>query len=63
MTLPAVIALDGMRRGFTLHQLVLRDDRRIGGPLIRAIQLHVPLGEALDQLLQGRFVTPTTFPV
>jgi hypothetical protein len=31
--------------------------------LICAIQLHIPLGEALDHLLQGRLVTPTTFPV
>jgi hypothetical protein len=31
--------------------------------LIGAIQLHIPLGKALDHLLQGRLVTPTTFPV
>jgi hypothetical protein len=28
-----------------------------------SLQLYIPLGKALDHLLQGRLVTPTTFPV
>jgi hypothetical protein len=63
VALPTVIPFDIVRGRFTLHQLVLRDDRRICSPLICAIQLHIPLGEALDHLLQGRLVTLTTFPV
>jgi hypothetical protein len=63
MALPAMITLNGMGRCFALDQLVLRDDRRIRRPLIRAIQLYIPLYQAIDQLLQGGFVTLTTFPV
>ena len=63
VALPTVIPFDVVRGRFTLHQLALRDDRRICGPLIGAKQLHIPLGKALDHLLQGRLVTPTTFPV
>jgi hypothetical protein len=36
---------------------------RIRGPVVRAVHLHVPLRKAIDPLLQGRFVVPTTFPV
>jgi hypothetical protein len=63
MALPAMIALNGMRRGFALDQLVLRDDRRICALLVRAVYFHIPSRQAIDQLLQGRLVTPATFPV
>src|SRR4051812_41587343 len=31
--------------------------------LSRAVHFHVPSRQAIDQLLQGRLVTPATFPV
>ena len=58
-----MIAFDGIRRHFTLHQLVLRNDRGIGRPLVRAIHVPIPFGQAIHHLLQGRFVTAPTFPV
>jgi hypothetical protein len=63
VALPTVMPFDGVRCRVPLHQLVLRDDRRLCGPWICAIPLHVPLGEALAHLPQGRFVTATTVPV
>ena len=63
VALPTVIPLDVMRRGFTLHQLVLWDDRRIGSPLVRAVHFDVPLREAIDHLLQRLLVSSPTFPV
>lgn len=51
LQLPAMIALDVMRRRSTLQQLVLRDDGRIGRPLVRAVQLRLPSGEAIHHLL------------
>ena len=63
MSLTAMITFDGIRRHFTLHQLVLRNDRGIGRPLVRAIHVPIPFGQAIHHLLQGRFVTAPTFPV
>jgi len=63
VALPTVMPCDIMSGRFPLPQLVLRDDRRLCGPLIGAIPLHLPLGEALDHRLQGRLVTLTTCPV
>jgi hypothetical protein len=63
VALPVVIALNVMRRRFALDQPVLRDDGRIRSPFVRAVHVHVPLRKAIDQLLPGHFVTPTTFPV
>jgi hypothetical protein len=41
----------------------LGNDGRIRRPFIGAIQLHVPLYEAIDHLLQRGLVPPPTFPV
>jgi hypothetical protein len=57
------MALDGMGRRVALHPCVLGDDERIGDPLIRAIELHIPWRQAINQLLQRRLVTPPTCPV
>src|SRR5262245_35490595 len=63
MSLPARMALNGLRRGVALDQLVMRDDRRRGRPLIRAIQLYLPRGQAIHHLLQRRLVASPTFPI
>jgi hypothetical protein len=63
MSLPAMMVLNGMRRGFALDQFIPRNDRRIGRPLLRAIQLYIPLGQAVHHLLQSRLVAPPTFPI
>ena len=63
MALPAVIALNGMRGRFTLHQHVLRNNRRIRCPVICAIPLHIPLRQPIDHLLQRGLVTPATLPI
>src|SRR5262245_36334963 len=52
-----------MRRGFTLHQFVLWDDRCIGGPLVRAVHGDVPLRKAIDHLFQCLLVPSSTCPV
>ena len=63
VALPTVIPFDIRRRGFTLHQFVLWDDRCIGGPLVRAGHGDVPLRKALDHLLQCLLIPSSTFPV
>src|SRR5262245_41346757 len=63
MAVPPMMARHGMRRGFALNQLVLRDDRRRGAPLVRAVSVHSPSRQASAQLVQGRLVTPATCPV
>ena len=63
VALPTVMPFDGMRRGFTLHQLVLWDDRRIGGPLVCAVHGDVPLRKAIDPLFECLLIPSSTFPV
>src|SRR4029450_8350895 len=63
MPLPTIIPLNVVCGCFTLHQLVWRDDRRIGSPLVRAVHFDVPFGQAIDHLLQRRLVPSPTFPV
>jgi len=64
MPLLTVIPLNGgVGRRFTLHQLVWWDDRSIGGPLVRAVHLRVPLRKTVNHLLQRCFVPSPTFPV
>jgi hypothetical protein len=63
MPLAAMMALAGRGRRVALHQCVLGDDGRIGDPLIRAIELHIPWRQAINQRLQRRLVMPPTFPV
>jgi hypothetical protein len=58
-----MIALNVMRRGFALYQLVLWNDRGITGPFVRAVHRDIPLRQTLDHLLQGRFVPAATCPV
>src|SRR5262249_541293 len=41
MTLPAMMALDVMRRRFTLDPFVLWDDRRIGRPFVCVVHVQV----------------------
>lgn len=62
-TLAAVMAFDIMRRCFALYQLVLWHDRRIRGPFVWAIQLHMLLRRVIDHLLQRGFVPPPTCPI
>ena len=63
MPLVAMMALDGRGRRVALHPGVLGNDGRIGDPLIRAIEFHIPWRQAINQRLQRRLVTPPTFPV
>lgn len=63
MPLAAMIALDGMRSRFALHQFVLWDDRGIRRPFVCAVHSHVPRGQAIHHLLQGGLVTAPAFPV
>ena len=63
MPLPTVMAFDVVGFRFALHQLAWRDDRSIGGPLVRAVHGDVPSRQAIDHLLQCLLLSPPTFPV
>src|SRR5262245_15765204 len=63
MLLTAMIALDSTSRRLTRHELVRRDDRRIGCPMICAVYFDVPRGQPIDYLLQGGFILPSTLLV
>src|SRR5882724_1045789 len=63
MPLAAMIALDSIRPGFTHDQSIGWDYCGIYRPMIGAIKGHIPLGQAIDQLLQGCRITTPTFPV
>jgi hypothetical protein len=52
MPLAAMITLNGMGRRVALQQFVLGYDGRRGDPLIGAIQLYIPLRQAIPQLLR-----------
>ena len=63
VALPTVIPFDVMRQRFALYQLILRDHRGIGRSFVRAIELHIEPGQAINHLLQRHLVTASTFPV
>src|SRR5262249_42766315 len=63
MTLPAMIPLNPSRPCLTPHQLLWRQDGSIRAPVIGVVDAHLPVGQALDYLLQRGFVTAATFPV
>jgi hypothetical protein len=63
MTLAAVIPLDPISPGFAHDQSLRWDHRGIHLPMISTVERHIPLGQAIDQLLQGCRITTPTLPV
>jgi hypothetical protein len=60
--LPTMMARDGRGGRLALHACVLGDDGGIGGPLVRAVALDIPVCQAIHHLLQGGLVTAPTCP-
>lgn len=61
--LPTVIPCDIVGRRFTLHQLVLRDDRGIRRPFVCAVHFHVPFGQVVDHFIPDPLVPQPACPV
>jgi hypothetical protein len=63
MSLAAMIALDPIRPSFAHDQSFGWDHGGIDRPMIGAVECHIPVGQAIDQLLQGCRITTPTLPV
>jgi hypothetical protein len=63
MALLTMGALNAIGLGSAHDQFLGWKHRRVHLPVIRAIERHVPLGQAIDQLLQGCLIATPTFPV
>jgi hypothetical protein len=63
MPLAAMIALDPIRPSFAHDQSLGWNHGGIDRPMIGAVACHTPLGQALDQRLQGCRITTPTLPV
>jgi hypothetical protein len=63
MPLAAMMALDPIRPSFAHDQALGWDHGGIYRPMIGAVACHIPLGQAIDQPLQGCRITTPTLPV
>jgi hypothetical protein len=63
MPLAAMIALDPISPSFAHDQALGWDHCGIYWPMIGAVECPNPLGQAIDQLLQGCCITASTLPV
>jgi hypothetical protein len=63
MPLAAMIPLDPISPGFAHDQSRGWDQRGIHRPMISTVERHIPLGQAIDQLLQGCRITTPALPV
>jgi hypothetical protein len=63
MPLAAMIPLDPIRPGFAHDQSLGWDHRGLHRPRISPVERHLPLDQAIDQLLQGCRITTPTLPV
>ena len=63
MPLPTMVPLNPVGLGFAHDQSLGWNHCGIYRPMIGAVECHIPLGQAIDQLLQGCRITTPALPV